>query len=344
MANRYQYSTPYQDIRVAPLPPDYMEAATAPGRNLAAGITSFGEDVGDAIKQHKDDAKATKSMRSLIGIYKPELKDEAETWSKSELEGKIKGFIMQQDEAERASIQSLRGAQTDQMQAAQSEIERQAKAAAMFNQSVANQQPNRVASVAGAMADPRSGVTLSSLSQFAGQNPVMPKLTPETVMRLAAMSGALTPELAADLSQFAVKADGRHQFTADQMGRPTEVPGIPGKFFVPTSTGGGQLVDTGAPATGAWQEQFLPDGRPTGWAIASDGNMRRLRDKRDDVGAEQYDVDGDGIISQEEFQAAVVAEKFGGVWPGQRVGGTKPSATAPPANPSDAYRAWKNRP
>ena len=35
------------------LPQGYMEAATAPGRNLAAGISSFGESMGKAIEAYQ---------------------------------------------------------------------------------------------------------------------------------------------------------------------------------------------------------------------------------------------------------------------------------------------------
>ena len=48
MAN-YSYSTPYTGQQVATLPPGYMEAATAPGRNLAMGIASMGQNIGKAI-------------------------------------------------------------------------------------------------------------------------------------------------------------------------------------------------------------------------------------------------------------------------------------------------------
>jgi hypothetical protein len=50
----YGYSTPYRSTNVAPLPPGYMEAATAPGRNLAAGIAQLGAGIGQAIQRYQD--------------------------------------------------------------------------------------------------------------------------------------------------------------------------------------------------------------------------------------------------------------------------------------------------
>lgn len=49
----YGYSTPYMGQRQPTLPPGYMEAATAPGRNIAAGIAQFGAGLGRAIEQYQ---------------------------------------------------------------------------------------------------------------------------------------------------------------------------------------------------------------------------------------------------------------------------------------------------
>lgn len=49
MAN-YGYSTPFQGFQQG-LPAGYMQAATDPGRNIGAGIASFGASIGDAIKR-----------------------------------------------------------------------------------------------------------------------------------------------------------------------------------------------------------------------------------------------------------------------------------------------------
>jgi len=50
----YGYSTPYTGMRQPVLPPGYMEAATAPGRNLAAGIAQLGAGIGQAIQRYRD--------------------------------------------------------------------------------------------------------------------------------------------------------------------------------------------------------------------------------------------------------------------------------------------------
>jgi hypothetical protein len=55
---QYGYSTPYSGQQVAPLPPGYMEAATAPGRNLAMGITAIGQGLGKALERYTENKKA----------------------------------------------------------------------------------------------------------------------------------------------------------------------------------------------------------------------------------------------------------------------------------------------
>ncbi len=48
----YGYSTPYTGTRQPTLPPGYMEAATAPGRYLAQGISSIGANIGQALERY----------------------------------------------------------------------------------------------------------------------------------------------------------------------------------------------------------------------------------------------------------------------------------------------------
>ena len=55
---QYGYSTPYSGQQVASLPPGYMEAATAPGRNLAMGITAIGQGLGKALERYTENKKA----------------------------------------------------------------------------------------------------------------------------------------------------------------------------------------------------------------------------------------------------------------------------------------------
>jgi hypothetical protein len=68
----YGYSTPYRSTNVAPLPPGYMEAATAPGRNLAAGIAQLGAGIGQAIQRYQtskaENEAATQTFETLSGM------------------------------------------------------------------------------------------------------------------------------------------------------------------------------------------------------------------------------------------------------------------------------------
>lgn len=212
MAN-YRYSTPYGGMGSGPLPPGFMEAATAPGRNLAAGVSALGQGVGKAIEKFKADKDATKAMRSLIKAYAPQMSDQAETMSKSELEGAIKGFVMRQDSEERQAEQGRRSAEESRRaQAFPLEIEarqqglaegrRQAESLRAFNELVSQSGgTSPVATAAGALSDPQSGVTLSALRRFAAANPVQSEITPQALLQFAGQAGLLNPAMAVQLAQ-----------------------------------------------------------------------------------------------------------------------------------------------
>ena len=76
MAN-YSYSTPYTGQQVPTLPPGYLEAATAPGRNLAMGIASMGQNIGKAIEQYRTKKDATETANqtrdTLAGMVQQQL-------------------------------------------------------------------------------------------------------------------------------------------------------------------------------------------------------------------------------------------------------------------------------
>ena len=80
------------------LPAGYMEAATAPGRNIAAGISSFGQSIGSAIEQYQKNKADGEEADAAIGLaakqyeqsltargkeLTPEQMVMAEKWSKS---------------------------------------------------------------------------------------------------------------------------------------------------------------------------------------------------------------------------------------------------------------------
>lgn len=74
----YSYSTPYTGRGdTGPLPPGYMEAATAPGRNLAMGIAAMGQGLGRAIEQYRtkkaETEAADQSRETLVGLYQQQL-------------------------------------------------------------------------------------------------------------------------------------------------------------------------------------------------------------------------------------------------------------------------------
>lgn len=74
----YGYSTPYTGRGdFGPLPPGYMEAATAPGRNLAMGIAAMGQGIGRAIEQYRtkkaETEAATQSWETVSGLMQQQL-------------------------------------------------------------------------------------------------------------------------------------------------------------------------------------------------------------------------------------------------------------------------------
>lgn len=73
----YGYSSPYTGQQVQTLPPGYMEAATAPGRNLAMGIAAMGQGLGKAIEQYRtkkaETEAADQSRETLVGLYQQQL-------------------------------------------------------------------------------------------------------------------------------------------------------------------------------------------------------------------------------------------------------------------------------
>ena len=74
----YGYSTPYTGRGdFGPLPPGYMEAATAPGRNLAMGIAAMGQGLGKAIEQYRtkkaETEAATQSWETVSGLMQQQL-------------------------------------------------------------------------------------------------------------------------------------------------------------------------------------------------------------------------------------------------------------------------------
>ena len=62
----YGYVTPYRGMGGPPLPAGYLEAATAPGRAIGAGIAKAGDRIWGAIQQYKDDKESGDFYRQQI--------------------------------------------------------------------------------------------------------------------------------------------------------------------------------------------------------------------------------------------------------------------------------------
>lgn len=69
----YGYSRPYSGLNVQPLPPGYMEAATAPGRNLAAGISQLGAGIGQALQRYQQGRQEADYLNQRLESLAPYL-------------------------------------------------------------------------------------------------------------------------------------------------------------------------------------------------------------------------------------------------------------------------------
>ena len=69
----YGYSTPYMGQRQPTLPPGYMEAATAPGRNIAAGIQQLGAGIGQALQRYQQGRQESEYLNQRIESLAPYL-------------------------------------------------------------------------------------------------------------------------------------------------------------------------------------------------------------------------------------------------------------------------------
>lgn len=67
----YGYSTPYTGQRQPTLPPGYMEAATAPGRNIAAGIQQLGAGIGQALQRYQQGRQESEYLNQRLESLAP---------------------------------------------------------------------------------------------------------------------------------------------------------------------------------------------------------------------------------------------------------------------------------
>jgi hypothetical protein len=235
----YGFSTPYRGMSVNPLPPGFMEFATAPGRNMAAGISKLGEGIGkfaenfDRVQKEKKAkvglAKALRPFATQLGFASEEDYDLAGVDEKlGAATGAIQGKALQEQE-QRLELGRRKAAEDERARTQQAAI------------------PGFIAAFSGSSeADPAKRIAAAAKA-----NP-------------AALEGPGAAYLLQALAQF---ADQPGVFGSADMGTPKPVPGLNGTFFVPTSRNGGQLVDSGTAAA--------PEGKaPPGYALVPTGNGR----------------------------------------------------------------------
>lgn len=67
----YGYSTPYRAQTQPTLPPGYMEAATAPGRYIAAGIQQLGAGIGQALERYQQGRQESEYLNQRLESLAP---------------------------------------------------------------------------------------------------------------------------------------------------------------------------------------------------------------------------------------------------------------------------------
>jgi len=155
---------------------------------------------------------------------------------------------------------------------------------------------------------------------------------------------------AADLDNLIIASQRSEQSGGGPVGSFTQAPGRKDYLVFWNSPKTTTLVPT---KQGPMEPQeVLIGGQPSGWAQFPDGTYRRLPQTKDKIDAAAFDKDGDGILSQAEFNAALSGMAMGkqfGVYPGMKVGKGEtaapapaapppPAPTAPPGTPQNPYR------
>lgn len=215
-------------------------------RGLSEGLGAISDAIESRNKEKKDRARKFKGLQEYADAAGIIAKDESTTMSLDELEGRVRAEeykrLKSESDLRQQSMQVQLGAAQEQVGTAQRMRQ--------FSHGLAEYAgtPSVAGTLGNAMASPESGVTLSELNQYMGANPVNNQVTPEAIMGMAGRSGVLTPAMAAELAAMS-QPKRLNEFPVSALGQPTGAP-VGGFQFVPTSTGGGQLVPL-EPSAGA---------------------------------------------------------------------------------------------
>ena len=222
---------------------------------LFQGINSAGESIGEAIAKLGQEHKEAKGYHSLLTALAPQLgleKEDIDNMSLEEAKGKLQAVALKKtlgdiglDEAQHDSI-----LQQIQTRAAQ------VKAGKTFQDAVAKYtQPQ-----ANLTAPP--GELYSRIASAAGGGPSPVALTPgrdldaPAALQLGLTSGMDPERMAPLMVALNRMRDAGEQFNFDPSKGVVTLPGLPGRYFVQTSKGGGQVVeDTEAIAAEARAKQ-----------------------------------------------------------------------------------------
>jgi hypothetical protein len=215
---------------------------------LFAGLQSAGQSIAGGIQQRQKN-KEVRSRYSQILTGMGHDPDELAGLSIADLGGMVESGAMQfADQKQQAELQRLqqeneafRRAMEMQQRGQQAEerMQTQIRQAGQgigsgvlrpeFQENLAMARNNPAAAMAADM-----GIPLEAAQRYFGQAEGMNPYEQARTRKTLAEAEALEQGLAAP----------RDGFSADEIGQPRPIPGLDGKFFVPTSTGGGQILDS----------------------------------------------------------------------------------------------------
>ena len=280
------------------------------------GAAEFGRAITSAIDRRDREGKLAQALRRTLDIVDEENKAEHAAMGLPDLQGKLEGMTLRNALAREKKQADYQSALIKEMQ---SREQQRTLGQALQEQAAQGVKDIGMRTMAG---EPLQ----DALSEAMATNPQL-FVSPQGSELLNALAR--------------VQPRGGNEIPVSELGVPRPMPGREDIVFVPTSTGGGQVLPKpGTAGTGKPQEAFIGD-KSTGWALFPDGKYRRLPNKKDNINAADFDFDGDGEISPAEFGQAVLAEKLGGVYPGMKVGKGAGAPAKGGINFFEDFKSWK---
>lgn len=247
--------------------------------------------------------------------------------------GYMKALGVKEAMAEQEQKAKLNAELLKRYQRENQEADREAESTDLFNRQVAGATVSpRIRAVTADLVSPEFKIV--DLNRFSGMSAQEQPMPDMRELQMFAARAGINPRQQYEISQ---AFENFSQGNADNGGAFTEDPVTGSRFFAFGRSVLPSGVNPKVKGENPTQPQEIKlNGASTGWALFPDGRYRQLPKGEDKINAAQFDSDGDGVLSQAEWVQAVQAEKFGGVYPGMRVG---PGATKQPT-PTEQAGLW----